>query len=105
MAKVVIPYPLRKHTDKKREIGVAGGSIKAIMDSMLNQFPGLKDALAPLDFIAIFLNGERIKGNPAEWANITVTDTDEIAIILPIAGGRLNQITNESKDGRYIICE
>ncbi len=105
MAKVVIPYPLRKHTDKKRELEIAGGSIREIMDSLLNQFPALKAALNPLDFIAIFLNSERIKGDTAEWAGISVTDTDEIAIILPIAGGRLNWITSRSKDGRYIICK
>lgn len=87
MAKVVIPYPLRKYTDKQREVEVGGSNIKEVMDGMLNQFSGLRDSLTHLDFIAIFVNGVRIKGNTAQWPTISVKDSDEIALILPIAGG------------------
>jgi molybdopterin converting factor small subunit len=87
MARVVIPYPLRKHTNNQREVEATGGTLNEVMDSVFNQFPGLKDSLNPLDFIAIFVNGERIKSGVAEWPAVSVGEGDEIAIILPIAGG------------------
>jgi molybdopterin converting factor small subunit len=90
MARVVIPYPLRKHTNNQREVDLAGNNVKEIMDNLLSQFSGLKDSLKQLDFIAIFLNGERIKGDVTQWPAVSVKEGDEIAIILPIAGGLLD---------------
>ncbi len=87
MARVVIPYPLRKHTNNQREVEAAGGNLNEVMDNMFQRFPGLKDSLKPLDFIAIFLNGERIRGDVTQWPVISVEEGDEITLILPIAGG------------------
>ncbi len=87
MARVVIPYPLRKHTDNKRELEITGCNINEIIHNLIKEHSGLKKPLGALDFIAIFLNGERVTKEISGWSSINVKDSDEIAIILPIAGG------------------
>jgi molybdopterin converting factor small subunit len=94
MAKVVIPYPLRKHTNNQREINIDGSNIKETIDTLFNNFPGLKDSLKQLDFMAVFLNGERINNDTAQWPGISVKAEDEISIILPIAGGLYSGLSN-----------
>ena len=89
MAKVVIPYPMRKHTNKERLVVTPGQNLKEILDNLQTAYPGLKDTFKSLDFISLFLNGERITKSPAEWGGVAVKENDEVTIILPIAGGIL----------------
>jgi len=87
---VRIPTPLRKFTDGKDAVSVAGASIAAVIDNLESQHPGLKDRICEADgtvrrFVNLYINGEDIRF----LDNLTspVKEGDEISIVPAIAGG------------------
>ncbi len=88
MARIIIPYPMQRHTNQQRSIEVAGENLKEVMDNMVKAYPGLETPLQKaMDFLAVFVNGERIMFGINEWAKVRLSDSDEVTLILPIAGG------------------
>jgi len=87
---VRIPTPLRNLTQGAAEIQADGSTIKAIIENIESQFPGVKDRLCEDDgkirrFINIYVNDEDIRFMNAE--DTAVKAEDEISILPAIAGG------------------
>jgi len=85
-----IPAPLRKLTDGKDEVRVAGATVRAALDDGERLHPGLKarifdDGGAVKKFIKLYANDEDIAG--LQSLDTQVKDTDEISIVPAIAGG------------------
>jgi len=87
MATIIIPFPFRKYTDKHREVTLTGETLAEILDALLKQYSGLHVIHDHPGLLSIFINGKSINGGVDQWNEITVTDSDEISLIIPIAGG------------------
>lgn len=87
MATIIIPFPFRKHTDSQREVTVAGNTLFASLEDLLKQHSGLQVIHDQPGLLSIFINGKSVSATPDEWKNISVNDSDEISLIIPIAGG------------------
>jgi molybdopterin synthase sulfur carrier subunit len=87
---VLIPTPLRKYTDGSAKISGAGGTVAAVLDSIDQQHPGLKDRICEDDgeirrFVNVFVNGENVRD--LDGLSTSVKAGDEIGIIPAMAGG------------------
>ncbi len=87
MPKVIIPSPLRKHADNQREVIVDGENLKGIMERLLQQYPGLEIINRDFPLLSIFVNSRLIRTAIEKWDTLTVSNKDEITLIIPIAGG------------------
>lgn len=87
MATIIIPFPFRKHTENRREVSVTGADLAEILEELLRQYPGLQIINDQPGLLSIFINGKSVKGDVGQWQEINVTDSDEISLIIPIAGG------------------
>ncbi len=87
---VLIPTPLRRFTDGSARVGAAGGTVAAVLDSIGQQFPGLKDRICEDDgeirrFVNVFVNGENVRD--LDGSATPVKSGDEVGIIPAMAGG------------------
>jgi hypothetical protein len=87
MPKVIIPFSFRNYTDNQHEINMAGESLKEIMEGLWRQHPGLKSILDDSALLSIFVNSRMITTGIEKWDTISLNREDEIAFIIPIAGG------------------
>jgi len=87
MATLIIPFPFRKYTENQREVTVAGEDLTEILDGLLKRHSGLQVINDQPGLLSIFINGKSITGGAEDWKNVAVTDSDEISLIIPIAGG------------------
>ncbi|MCA9774668.1 MAG: MoaD/ThiS family protein [Myxococcales bacterium] len=88
--KVRIPTPLRKLTRDQEEVEAKGGTVKAMIDDLEANYPGLKtrlcdDAGAVRRFVNIYVNQEDIR--QLKSIETALKDGDKIAIVPAIAGG------------------
>ena len=84
---VIIPSPLRAHTNNQREVVIDGDSLKETMDYLLQLFPKLRTIHQDSALLSIFVNSKIVKTHVDEWANLALKSDDEVALIVPIAGG------------------
>jgi molybdopterin converting factor small subunit len=87
MARVIIPSPLRAYSDDQREVNIAGTNLKETMEGLVHKYPGferMNNDFAPL---SIFINSKLIRTGRGNWDTLPLKDDDEIAVIVPIAGG------------------
>jgi molybdopterin converting factor small subunit len=87
MAKIIIPFPFRKHTDNQREVSVPGSNLSETLEGLLQQHSGLQVINDQPALLSIFINGKAITGGSEVWKGVSVQDSDEISLIIPIAGG------------------
>ena len=87
MANIIIPFPFRKYTDNRREVVLAGESLAEVMDELLKECSGLQVIHDQPGLLSIFINGKSVTGGVDQWNEVTVADSDEISLIIPIAGG------------------
>ncbi len=87
MPKVIIPSPLRKHTDDQREVVIDGDNLKESMERLLRQYPGLKNVNDNSALLSIFINSRLIRIGIENWDQLSLNNDDEIMLIIPIAGG------------------
>ena len=87
--KVQIPTPMREQTGGKAEVEVAGGTVKAALDDLLRQFPGVGPKLFDngklRPYINVFVNDEDIRY--LDEMDTALTDGVSIALIPAVAGG------------------
>ena len=87
---VRIPTPLRKVTNGADKAEVEAGSLNAIMSSLNNQFPGIRERLCNEDgslrsFVNVYINGEDVRF--LEGLNSETKSGDEVSIVPAVAGG------------------
>jgi hypothetical protein len=87
MPKVIIPFSCRNYTDNQHEINMDGESLEKIMEGLWRQHPGLKIILDDPAMLSIFVNNKLVATGIEKWDVVSVNKEDEIALILPIAGG------------------
>ncbi|MBI1914071.1 MAG: MoaD/ThiS family protein [Planctomycetes bacterium] len=88
--KINVPTPMRQHTGGKAEVAATGATVRAALDDLGRQFPGIADRLFEKPgqlrrFVNVYLNDEDIRY--LENLNTAVKDGDELAIIPAVAGG------------------
>ena len=87
---VRIPTPLQKLTGDQAEVKVEGATVQDLLQSLEQQFPGIKDRLCDPNgrlrrFVNVYVNEEDIRFLKQEAT--PVKDGDEVSIIPAIAGG------------------
>jgi molybdopterin synthase sulfur carrier subunit len=87
---VRIPTILRKYTDGERKVGATGATIKAVLDDLEANHPGIAGQLYNADgslhrFVNVYLNDEDIRFLGALDAE--VREGDVVAILPAVAGG------------------
>jgi len=90
MATVRIPTPLRTLTAGEEQVTAAGETVRAVIETLEKNHPGIRDRL--LDekgvrrFVNIYVGDEDIRF--LDGLDTALKATDEISIVPAIAGGR-----------------
>ena len=87
MPKVIIPFSCRNYTDNQHEINMDGESLEEIMEGLWRRHPGLKIILDESALLSIFVNSRLVTTGIEKWDAVSLNREDEIALIIPIAGG------------------
>jgi molybdopterin synthase sulfur carrier subunit len=90
MVTVRIPTPLRKLTEGQGEIKADGKSVQDLIDSLEQQFPGLRERLCDEQgefrrFVNIYVNEEDIRF--MQGKETLLKEGDIVSIVPAIAGG------------------
>jgi len=90
---VRVPTVLRRHTGGERKVQANGTTVAAVLESLVHQFPGLKDELLNEDgqvrqFVNIYVNDEDIRY--LDRLETAVGDGDNLAILPAVAGGTIS---------------
>jgi molybdopterin synthase sulfur carrier subunit len=86
-----IPTPLRKLTNELDVVSGDGGTLIACIDSLEQQFPGLKERLCDeagelRRFVNVYVNGEDVRFQGG--LETPLAAGDEVSIVPAVAGGR-----------------
>ena len=87
MPKVIIPFSCRNYTDNQHEINMDGESLEEIMKGLWSRHPGLKTIFDDTAMLSIFVNSRLVTTGIEKWDAVSLNREDEIALIIPIAGG------------------
>ncbi|MCA9687355.1 MAG: MoaD/ThiS family protein [Myxococcales bacterium] len=90
MATVRIPTPLRKYTEGKEDVVLAGATVRELLDALQTAHDGIGERIRDdkgevRRFINVFVGDEDIRF--MQGLDTPVGDNDEISIIPAIAGG------------------
>lgn len=88
--RVRVPTPLRKFTQGADEVDAQGDTVKALVDDLEHQFPGIKERICDETgkvrrFVNVYVNGDDIRF--LQNLETTVSSGDNISIVPAIAGG------------------
>jgi molybdopterin converting factor small subunit len=87
--KVQIPTPMREQAGGKPEVEVTGATVKAALDDLIRQYPGLAPKLFDngklRPYVNIFVNDEDIRY--LDEMQTPVSDGVIVALIPAVAGG------------------
>ncbi|HFQ88974.1 MAG TPA: hypothetical protein ENK27_02760 [Desulfobulbus sp.] len=87
MARIIIPFPFRKHTENRREVDIEGASLSQVIEGLVHRYPGLKTINDQPALLSVFINGRQVQGKTGEWDSVPLRSDDEVSLIIPIAGG------------------
>ena len=87
---VRIPTPLRKLTNELDVVSGDGGTLMACIDSLEEQYPGLRERLCDeagelRRFVNVYVNGEDVRF--LSGLETTLKAEDEVSIVPAVAGG------------------
>ena len=89
MALVRIPTPLRPHTGGQESVQASGATVGAVLGSLGEQYPALRERIFEGDelrrFVNVYVNNEDIRY--LEDLETPIADKDELSIIPAVAGG------------------
>ncbi len=89
MASIKIPTPLRVYTDNQAQVTVAGDTVGAALQDLVNQYPDLKPHLFNDDqlrnFVNVFIGEEDVRF--LDGLNTPIEPDESLRIIPSIAGG------------------
>ncbi len=91
MPKIQIPTPLRQYAGKQAAVEVKAGTVADALSELVAKHPDLRRHLYTEDgklraFVNVYLNDEDVRYLQKEAT--AVKDSDSIAIVPSIAGGR-----------------
>ena len=89
--RVRVPTPLRKYTQGADEVNAQGGNIKALVDDLEKNYPGIKERICDESgkvrrFVNVYVNGDDIRFLQTLVTSFKVGVC--ISIVPAIAGGR-----------------
>ncbi len=89
--RVRVPTPLRKYTKGADEVEAAGDTVKALVDDLEKNYPGIKERICDESgkirrFVNVYVNGDDIRF--LQNLDTSVNNGDSISIVPAIAGGR-----------------
>jgi len=89
--RVRVPTPLRKFTQGADEVNAQGSSIKALVDDLEKNYPGIKERICDDNgnvrrFVNVYVNGDDIRF--LQNLETALKEGDNISIVPAIAGGR-----------------
>jgi molybdopterin synthase sulfur carrier subunit len=89
--RVRVPTPLRKFTQGADEVNAQGGSIKALVDDLEKNYPGIRERICDETgnvrrFVNVYVNGDDIRF--LQNLETALKEGDNISIVPAIAGGR-----------------
>jgi sulfur-carrier protein len=87
---VRVPTVLRKHTGGARVVQAQGNNVAAVLESLEQQYPGLKQEVMNEEgqvrqFVNIYVNDEDIRY--LQSLQTALQDGDSLAILPAVAGG------------------
>jgi molybdopterin synthase sulfur carrier subunit len=87
---VRIPTPLRKLTNELDVVSGEGGTLLACIDSLEEQYPGIKERLCDEGgelrrFVNVYVNGEDVRFQ--QGLQTPLNAGDEVSIVPAVAGG------------------
>jgi len=89
MKTVRIPPTLRTETGGERQVHVAGGTVRELLDDLMSRFPGLRRQIVEDNEIAPFLNvyveGEDVR--TLDGLDTPVYDGSTVILLPAMAGG------------------
>ncbi len=90
MVRVRVPTPLRKFTQGADEVSAEGNTVRALMEDLERQFPGIKERICDETgkvrrFVNIYVNGDDIRF--LQNLETSIGEGDNISIVPAIAGG------------------
>ena len=88
--RVRVPTPLRKLTNGADEINAQGNNVRAMVEDLEHNFPGIKERICDESgkirrFVNIYVNGDDIRF--LQNLETSLKEGDNISIIPAIAGG------------------
>jgi sulfur-carrier protein len=88
--RVRVPTPLRKFTQGVDEVNAQGNTIKAMVDDLEKNFPGIKERICDETgkvrrFVNVYVNGDDIRF--LQNLETVLKEGDSISIVPAIAGG------------------
>ena len=88
MARVFIPFALRKLTGGETEVRVSGGTLREVIDNLEEIYPGTKDRIVVNDAIKSGLAAVVGEQPTREGLRAKVGEDTEVHFIPNISGGR-----------------
>ena len=90
MVRVRVPTPLRKFTQGADEVSAQGSTVRALMEDLERQFPGIKERICDETgkvrrFVNVYVNGDDIRF--LQNLETSIAEGDNISIVPAIAGG------------------
>ncbi len=90
MVRVRVPTPLRKFTNGAGEVDSQGNTVRALVEDLEGQFPGIKERICDEKgkvrrFVNVYVNGDDIRF--LQDLETSLKDGDDISIVPAIAGG------------------
>ncbi len=88
--RVRVPTPLRKFTKGVDEVTAQGNTVRALVDDLERQFPGIKERICDETgkirrFVNVYVNGDDIRF--LQNMETSLKEGDSISIVPAIAGG------------------
>ena len=89
--RVRVPTPLRKYTQGADEVAAQGGNVRALVDDLEKNHPGIKERICDETgkvrrFVNVYVNGDDIRF--LQNLETSLKEGDSISIVPAIAGGR-----------------
>ena len=88
--RVRVPTPLRKLTNGADEINAQGNNVRALVEDLERNFPGIKERICDESgkirrFVNVYVNGDDIRF--LQNLETSLKEGDNISIVPAIAGG------------------
>ncbi|MGI8703117.1 MAG: ubiquitin-like small modifier protein 1 [Candidatus Limnocylindrales bacterium] len=90
MSTIRIPPVLRAEAGNRKQVEASGETVRAVLDSLVAQYPGLRDQLLDAEgalnrFVNVYLNDQDIRY--LQELDTQVTERDTIVVLPAMAGG------------------